>query len=101
VRFDPSATSFAELLDVFWQVHDPTSDSGPNTTHSYRSVIFYHDNDQRNEALAQKIKLERSGRFQSGIHTEILPASIFWEAEDYHQQYVEKNGQSANRQGDA
>lgn len=97
VRFDPVRTNFQELLEVFWQVHDPSSDPKPGATHSYRSVIFYHDSDQRNEALAAKIKLERSGRFKDDITTGILPATTFWEAEPHHQQYVEKNGQAAHR----
>jgi len=77
VRFDPAATTYAELLEVFWQSHDPCEAprQGESPGQLARSVIFYHDNDQRNEALAAKIMLERSGRFKDGIATAILPAS--------------------------
>lgn len=104
VRFDPSKTNFGDLLDLFWQVHDPTQANrqGPDVGHQYRSVIFYHDDDQRNEAIAAKIKLERSGRLKHIVATEILPAAAFWEAEAYHQQYLEKTGQYAcGSQGEA
>ena len=95
VTYDPAVVSFEELLTVFWSVHDPTqlNRQGPDFGSNYRSVIFYHDPEQGQIALRSKEHLQVSGRFGFGkIVTQILPASDFWRAEEYHQQYFEKHG---------
>jgi methionine-S-sulfoxide reductase len=92
VTFDPSKVSYDELLDVFWSIHDPTTlnRQGPDIGTQYRSAIFYLNSEQKEKAFNSKAKLEESGRFKNPITTQIVPASEFWKAEEYHQQYVEK-----------
>lgn len=92
VTFDPSKVSYSKLLDVFWSVHDPTTlnRQGPDVGTQYRSAIFYLNSEQKEEALSSKVKLEASKRFKKLIVTKIVPASAFWKAEEYHQQYIEK-----------
>lgn len=92
VVFDPSVISYERLLDVFWDCHDPTqlNRQGPDFGTQYRTAIFYTTPEQEAAARASKDELERSGRFGRPIATEITPASTFWMAEDYHQQYEEK-----------
>jgi len=92
VTFDPSKVSYDELLDVFWEIHDPTTPNrqGPDVGTQYRSAIFYLDLEQKEKAMSFKAKLEASKRFKNPIVAQIVPASEFWEAEEYHQQYVEK-----------
>jgi peptide-methionine (S)-S-oxide reductase len=99
VTFDPTRVSYDQLLDVFWDTHDPTSVNrqGPDIGTQYRSVIFFHDAAQEAAAKASKQKLAESKkgialfeRFRRPIATEILPAPVFTLAEDYHQQYFEK-----------
>jgi peptide-methionine (S)-S-oxide reductase len=82
------------LLDVFWEVHDPTTlnRQGPDVGAQYRSAIFFNNPAQETAARVSKEKLGRSGKYSREIVTEITPASQFWEAEDYHQQYFEKQG---------
>ena len=94
VEYDPGRTSYDELLRVFWESHDPTSlnRQGPDVGTQYRSVIFTHDGEQDEAARASKEALQRSGRYTSPIVTEIAPAPVFYRAEDYHQQYLEKRG---------
>lgn len=94
VIFDPKFVSYKSLLDVFWNIHDPTTKNrqGPDIGKQYRSVIFFHDEDQKYAALASKEKLEKSGTFKNPIVTEIIPVSEFYMAEEYHQQYFEKKG---------
>jgi len=94
VVYDPSKTSYNELLKVFWQNHDPTTlnRQGPDVGTQYRSAIFYHTPEQEALARASKAALERAGAFKSPIVTEIVPAANFWRAEEYHQQYLEKRG---------
>lgn len=94
VIFDPKVVSYETLLDVFWKIHDPTTKDrqGPDIGKQYRSVIFYHNEEQKAAALASKEKLEKSGAFKNPIITEIVPVSDFYMAEDYHQQYFEKKG---------
>lgn len=93
VTFDPSKIKLEEVLDVFWQAHDPTTlnrqgaDQGPQ----YRSVIFYHSPEQKNIAVQSKAKLDASGMYENPAVTEISEAAKFWEAEDYHQNYYVLN----------
>src|ERR1700693_5185128 len=94
VEFDPEKVSYDDLLEVFWENHDPTqlNRQGPDYGKQYRSAIFYHSPEQEQAARASKEKLEKSGRFSRPIVTQIVPAVTFFEAEDYHQQYLEKRG---------
>ena len=94
VTFDPARVSYEKLLDVFWQVHDPTqlNRQGPDHGRQYRSAIFFHSPKQEAAARASKAKLQASNLFSRPIVTEITPASTFWRAEEYHQRYLEKNG---------
>ena len=96
VDFDPDKVSFETLLGVFWDKHNPTTRDrqGPDVGSQYRSVIFYHDGAQRDAAEKSRDELAASGRFSRPIVTQIVPASTFWPAEDYHQQYLEKRGQA-------
>ena len=96
VEFDPSKISYDELLDVFWSNHNPTAlnRQGPDVGTQYRSVIFYHSPGQKAAAQASKEKSDKSGRFRRPIVTQIEPAPKFWRAEEYHQRYLEKRGQS-------
>jgi len=94
VTFDPSKISYEKLLETFWNKHDPTTKNrqGPDVGEQYRSIIFYHNEEQKNLALKSKENLEASGRYKNPIVTEIIPAPKFYPAEDYHQQYLEKGG---------
>jgi peptide-methionine (S)-S-oxide reductase len=94
VTFDPAKISYEELLQTFWENHDPTTlnRQGPDVGTQYRSVIFYHSPEQEAAARASKEALEKSGTYRRPIVTQILPAVEFWQAEDYHQQYLEKRG---------
>ncbi len=94
VDYDPAKISYARLLETFWENHDPTqlNRQGPDWGTQYRSVIFYHTPEQEKEARASKEALEKSGRFRKPIVTQIVPDETFYEAEDYHQQYLEKRG---------
>ncbi|MGH9440824.1 MAG: peptide-methionine (S)-S-oxide reductase MsrA [Thermoanaerobaculia bacterium] len=94
VEFDPSKVSYDDLLNVFWENHDPTTlnRQGPDVGEQYRSAIFFHTPEQQAAATASKEKLRASGKFPRPIVTEITPASEFYRAEDYHQQYLEKRG---------
>jgi peptide-methionine (S)-S-oxide reductase len=94
VEFDPARVSYDQLLDVFWENHDPTTKNrqGPDVGTQYRSAIFFHNPAQEKAALESKSRLEASGRYRRPIVTEIAPAQQFWRAEDYHQRYLEKRG---------
>lgn len=94
VEYDPTKVSYDELLNVFWDVHDPTTlnRQGPDLGTQYRSVIFFHNAQQEAAVKASKQRLQDSGRFSKEIVTEIRPASEFYRAEEYHQQYFEKHG---------
>ena len=96
INFEPDVVSFQELLDVFWSIHDPTqlNRQGPDIGTNYRSAIFTHSEEQRVIAEESKEMIQESHRFRGRkIVTEIVPASVFWPAEEYHQQYFEKTGQ--------
>ena len=98
IEYDPSRVSYEELLKVFWENHDPTTlnRQGPDIGTQYRSAIYVHTPEQKAAAIASKENVQKSGRYKNPISTEITPASQFYRAEDYHQQYVEKRG-SAHR----
>jgi peptide-methionine (S)-S-oxide reductase len=93
VKFDPAKVSYEQLLDVFWNEHDPTTPNrqGWDVGSQYRSAIFYYTPAQREAALASKERLEKSHRYRSPIVTEIIPAGPFYRAEEYHQRYYEKH----------
>ena len=97
VAFDPARVTYEDLLAVFWKCHDPTQRNrqGPDVGSQYRSVIFYHDASQEASARASKAALERSGRLRRPVATEIVAAGTFWEAEAYHQKYLEKQGRAS------
>lgn len=92
VEFDPQKVSFIKLLDLFFEHHDPTqmNRQGPDVGDNYRSVIFYHTDEQKNQALTKIEELSKSGKFKSPIVTQVVPAKTFWHAEEYHQQYLHK-----------
>lgn len=94
VEYDPSRVSYGDLLNVFWENHDPTQRNrqGPDVGSQYRSAIFWHDDEQRRAAEQSRAAEEASGRHSRPIVTEIVQAVPFYEAEDYHQQYLEKRG---------
>jgi peptide-methionine (S)-S-oxide reductase len=97
VEYDPTVVRYEDLLERFWQIHDPTSlnRQGADRGEQYRSVIFYHSPAQRLAAAQSKRQLEQSGKHEKPIVTQIQPASAYWLAEDYHQQYLEKKRQSS------
>ena len=97
VEFDPQVVSFDRLLDVFFELHDPTTlnRQGPDAGTQYRSAIFFHDEAQKVEAEAKIAALDQTGRFRRGIVTQVVPAATFFKAEDYHQRYLEKRGQAS------
>ncbi|MBI1746629.1 MAG: peptide-methionine (S)-S-oxide reductase MsrA [Acidobacteria bacterium] len=99
VMYDPSLVSYEELLDIFWANHNPTTlnRQGPDVGIQYRSVIFYHNEKQKAAAMLSKERLQHSGKYKKDIVTEIAAASAFYRAEEYHQQYLEKRGQSTCR----
>lgn len=95
VTYDPKAVGYDQLLDVFWQIHDPTqlNRQGPDVGDQYRSAIFTHSPEQERAAIASRDR--EAGRYARPIVTQILPAPKFWPAEEYHQRYFEKNGGAA------
>lgn len=94
VTFDPSQISYEAILEVFWENHDPTTPNrqGPDVGEQYRSAIFTHSPEQAVAAKSSKERVDVSGRYRRPIVTQILPASTFYRAEEYHQQYLEKRG---------
>ncbi len=99
VEFDPSQVNYENLLGVFWECHDPTTlnRQGPDIGSQYRSAVFFFNSEQETLATASKEALHKSGRYARDIVTEVTPASEFYVAEDYHQQYVEKRGSASCR----
>lgn len=95
VTFDPSEVSYDELVDSFWRLHDPTqvNRQGWDMGTQYRSAIFFHSPEQ--ERTAQESKERAQERFRKPIATQIVPAETFWRAEEYHQQYLVKNGRAS------
>lgn len=94
VEYDPTRVSYNELLNVFWENHDPTqlNRQGPDWGTQYRSAIFYTTPEQEKEAKASKEARDKSGAYRKPVVTEIVPEVTFYPAEDYHQQYLEKRG---------
>ena len=99
VEFDPERVSYRDLLNAFWEMHDPTTPDrqGPDFGAQYRSAIFFHTPEQEAIALASKKAQNASGRFATPIVTEIQPATNFYPAEGYHQRYFEKRGPASCR----
>jgi len=97
VKFDPKIVSYHDLLSLFWRMHNPTTPNqqGPDIGSQYRSAIFYHNDAQRIAALKSKEEFDRSGVYSNKAVTQIVPASTFYPAEDYHQDYFEKQGGSS------
>ena len=97
VEFDPKQVTYEELLEVFWNNHNPTTlnRQGPDVGTQYRSVIFYHSDEQQQAAEASKKQLDQSGKWKDPVVTQIVPASTFWRAEEYHQRYLQKRGLNA------
>lgn len=97
VEFDPAKISYEQLLEEFWRLHDPTqlNRQGPDVGDQYRSAIFFHSPGQ--EEVAKRSRDAAQGGVERPIVTEITPATMFWQAEEYHQRYFEKNGISSCR----
>ena len=96
INYDPQAIRYLDLLDVFWSIHNPTTlnRQGPDIGTQYRSAIFYHDEQQHQEALASRDELQNSGLYNLPITTEIVAATEFYPAEEYHQKYLAKRGEN-------
>ena len=94
IMYDPRKTTFDELLEVFWQTHDPTTlnRQGADVGTQYRSVVFYHNEEQRAKTEKYKTELDKSGAFDNPIVTSLEPFTIFYPAENYHQNYYNSNG---------
>lgn len=94
VSYDPRQLAYEDLLDVFFDMHNPTTRNrqGPDFGTQYRSVAFYGDEDERASAERKIRELDASGRWPKPVVTEVSPAATFWRAEEYHQRYFEKNG---------
>jgi len=98
MTFDPSLISYKQLLEVFWSNHNPTTKNqqGPDMGSQYRSVIFTHSNEQKEQAETSIAEQEAAHRWSRPIVTEVVPATTFWRAEEYHQKYHLKNGGSCH-----
>jgi len=94
VQFDPEQVAYTDLLDAFWNLHDPTTlnRQGPDIGTQYRSAIFFHDSAQEAAARASREQMQASGKYKRDIVTEINPAGELFRAEEYHQKYLEKRG---------
>src|SRR5215831_19090235 len=97
VEYDPAKITYEQLLDVFWNNHDPTqlNRQGPDVGKQYRSAVFYQTPEQKAAAEASKAALQASGRFRRPVVTEITAAEPFWRAEEYHQRYLQKRGKDS------
>ena len=93
ITYDPSVISYDKLLEIFWHTHDPTTlnRQGNDIGTQYRSAIFYHNDEQKQIALASKEALEKSGSYKKPVVTEIVPFTNFYPAEDYHNDYYDRN----------
>jgi len=96
IHYDPSQVTYDELLEVFWKTHDPTTlnRQGADAGTQYRSAIYYYNDTQKQLAETYKETLDKSGAFDNPIVTEISPATTFYKAEDYHQNYFNLNGEA-------
>lgn len=94
VEFDPTEVSYRQLLDLFWNIHDPTTINrqGWDIGEQYRSAIFFHSPEQKKWAEESKATIEKLGKFKNKIVTQIVPAAPFYSAEEYHQKYLMKKG---------
>lgn len=101
VTFDPEKIAYEQLLDAFWRMHDPTTlnRQGPDVGSQYRSAIFTHDKEQQEAATRSKASQEQSARHRNKVVTEIVAASEFYSAEEYHQKYLHKRGAKTCHQG--
>lgn len=92
--FDPSRVGYQQLLDLFFELHNPTqlNRQGPDWGTQYRSVVFFHSPEQEAEAKQTIARLTAEKRFSRPIVTQVVPAQIFWRAEEYHQKYLDKRG---------
>jgi peptide-methionine (S)-S-oxide reductase len=97
VEYDPTVLSYEDVLEVFFTIHDPTqlNRQGPDVGSQYRSAVFYHDDDQREILEAYVEALDEEGGYDDPVVTEVEPLDRFWEAEEYHQDYFEKNPNDA------
>ena len=97
ITYHPEKISYEDLLNVFWDIHDPTTKNrqGPDVGTQYRSIIFYHTLEQKTTAETSKKNLEQSNKYKKKIMTEITKATTFYPAEEYHQQYLTKHGLTA------
>ncbi|HTV07000.1 MAG TPA: peptide-methionine (S)-S-oxide reductase MsrA [Acidobacteriaceae bacterium] len=97
VDFDPEKVSYQELLDLFFELHDPTqmNRQGPDWGTQYRSVVFFHGPEQEAAAKETIARLTAEKRFAKPIVTQVVPAQAFWRAEEYHQKYLEKRGMAS------
>lgn len=93
ITFNPDVISYRKLLEVFFHLHDPTTlnRQGNDVGEQYRSVIFYHDEQQKNEALTVRDEIGESGKYRDSVVTEVVPFEVFYTAEEYHQNYYERN----------
>lgn len=98
ISFDPAKLSFENLLRLFFRLHDPTTKNRQSNDigTQYRSAIFYHSEEQKKSAESVKAEVDKSGKWKSPIVTEIVPAVTFYDAEEYHQKYLEKNPNGYN-----
>ncbi|MFO8008425.1 MAG: peptide-methionine (S)-S-oxide reductase MsrA [Candidatus Brocadiia bacterium] len=96
VEYDPDVVSYEELLEVFWDAHNPTTPNrqGLDLGAQYRSAVFYHTPEQKEAAERARRRLDESGKHSRPVVTQIEPAGTFWRAEDYHQQYYAKRGRT-------
>jgi len=99
IIYEPKIITYEQLLDIFWSIHDPTqlNRQGPDKGTQYRSVLFYHNEQQKKTAEQSKNKIEKSKKYTKPITTEITKAKEFYKAEEYHQKYFEKNGLNSCR----
>ncbi|TFG16824.1 MAG: peptide-methionine (S)-S-oxide reductase [Promethearchaeota archaeon] len=98
VTYDPSIVSYEDLLEIFWNIHNPTTlnRQGWDVGTQYRSVVFYNSEEQKEKAIQLKDKLDKSGKYKKPIVTEIVPLKEFYRAEEYHQKYYEKHNKSVS-----